>query len=129
MVQFQKAHELLQNVFNSSSTVFFCTHIFQISKLLLELNQLYLEIEPKMTEISTPDAAALRNYENDYLLEGRELLPRYCYSYQTCQAMRLLLFVARISLMNNEFSPVTFDKLLNSNCTSHFLTSPIGSYS
>ena len=109
--------------------MFFCTHIFQITKLLLELNQLYLEIEPKMTDSSTPDAAMLKSNENDYLLEGRELLPRYCYSYQTCQAMRLLLFSARLGLMNNEFSPVSFAKLLDSNYTSHFLTSPIGGYS
>lgn len=43
--------------------------------------------------------------------------------------MRLLLFSARIYLMNNEFSPVSIKKLLDSSYTRHFLTSPIGGYS
>ena len=82
--QYFNARELLQNVFRFSTTVFFATHIDQITKQLLEMNQLYIELEPKFTRSkdSPPCELSASKEEKEFLLEGSGYLPISCYSYQ-----------------------------------------------
>ena len=119
--------ELLRNIVQNGTTTFFCTSLEQVQRLLLQQNVLYAELESRI-EPGLDPAMTSAYLEELEILTLMQLEPHMCHSYQVCQALRLMLFTARMTTLNVHTTSADVVKLFNSKYVDDFLLNRIGDY-